>query len=590
MTWTVYHEGADRSAYVDITTMRIDREVGFRRDTAQLTFYNLDTSITFRAWQPVEIWRGAVLEFGGVLMAFDVTDRGVRQDVAISCADWGALLDARITGLGVTYTAQTAGAIVRDLMLDYCTEITATAGTVLDGQTIDEITFDYETLAEAINQLAQASGFTYFVQQEALAGTPILYFQAPTTEDAPFNLSTQYLPAGPYEMRVTRWGTDGTQLRNKFVITHDTGAVTYNDAASQAAYGYTLEMARNVQADASTAQTIAEGLALAYSDQRETGSVTCWQDGLQVGQRIKITHSALGLDDFYTIQRMTIRPASVDTTVYDLKVGEVASDWGLIDRLRAGDGGQGGGGSNNTTITQAFVGRREGPHVGMFSTTNPTTGTRNIYLQAVDTANVPFFSVGSQNYRTNTQWIRIGYEDAKGIRLKAPTGAAGSPEDHPDMEIDAECLVGDLPPGIGWGDITAADVSIVDIGDYFDATNVEDALQYLASIVGAGSHEHVINEDHTLECDGSKTRFITIQGFELGTTQVWLNGLLQRPGPRYTEDEAQDAVTFVTAPETGDELLISYIVSVAVVTILRQTAMVPGVLTGAALEYSVYED
>jgi hypothetical protein len=241
--------------------MRIDREVGFRRDTAQLTFYNLDTSITFRAWQPVEIWRGAVLEFGGVLMAFDVVDKGVRQDVAISCADWGALLDARITGLGLTYTSQTAGAIVRDLMLDYCTEIDATALTVLDGETIDEITFDYETLAEAINQLAQASGYTYFVQQEALGDTPILYFQAPTTEDAPFNLSTQYLgdPAGPYEMRITTWGTDGTQLRNRFVIQHDTGTVTYNDAASQAAYGYTLEMARSVQADSATALTIAEG-------------------------------------------------------------------------------------------------------------------------------------------------------------------------------------------------------------------------------------------------------------------------------------------------------------------------------------------
>lgn len=65
-------------------------------------------------------------------------------------------------------------------------------------------------------------------------------------------------------------------------------------------------------------------------------------------------------------------------------------------------------------------------------------------------------------------------------------------------------------------------------------------------------------EDHSALCNGVKTEFTTTATFELGTTLVYLNGLLQRPGTHYTEAGDGTHIDFVTAPATGDELIILY--------------------------------
>lgn len=135
----------------------------------------------------------------------------------------------------------------------------------------------------------------------------------------------------------------------------------------------------------------------------------------------------------------------------------------------------------------AYVGRREGPHVGLFR-----LGDGRIFLDAVDTANVPFFSVGSIDYDVNRTWLNIGYPNQPGIRLPAATADFDDPEQHRGLEVDAETLVGMLPPDvlplavinssmIDWGlvglQVSAADVPIEDAGGYYDGTDVEAALQ-----------------------------------------------------------------------------------------------------------------
>lgn len=77
-------------------------------------------------------------------------------------------------------------------------------------------------------------------------------------------------------------------------------------------------------------------------------------------------------------------------------------------------------------------------------------------------------------------------------------------------------------------------------------------------------HQHTYQEDHTAECDGAEDNFITANQFEENTTMVWLNGILQRPDVDYTEDVTLDALTFTTAPEDDDILIIAYIVDLEV--------------------------
>jgi hypothetical protein len=76
-------------------------------------------------------------------------------------------------------------------------------------------------------------------------------------------------------------------------------------------------------------------------------------------------------------------------------------------------------------------------------------------------------------------------------------------------------------------------------------------------------HGHIINEDHSAECNDVETGFSTSFNFLVTTTAVYLNGLRQRLGTHYTEDAGLDGITMITPPETDDELIIDYIVSYA---------------------------
>lgn len=126
--------------------------------------------------------------------------------------------------------------------------------------------------------------------------------------------------------------------------------------------------------------------------------------------------------------------------------------------LRIVAGNSGGGGSNpgRTVViveSRLYVGRQEGPHVGMFRLGD------TVFLQAVDTANTPFFSLGGVDFATNRTWLRLGYEGYPGIRLKEPTAGSGFPEEHRGMEVDAECLAGTIPADVKLGRSYLTDAS-----------------------------------------------------------------------------------------------------------------------------------
>lgn len=115
-----------------------------------------------------------------------------------------------------------------------------------------------------------------------------------------------------------------------------------------------------------------------------------------------------------------------------------------IDQLPATRSGESsivtsGGSGGSTSQGTIYVGRLEGPRAGLRRMSNG-----NIMVEAVDTANVPFFSAGARDYATNSKWLNVGYAGAYGIRMAAHTSAEGDPEEHPNMEIDGEALIGTI--------------------------------------------------------------------------------------------------------------------------------------------------
>jgi len=151
-------------------------------------------------------------------------------------------------------------------------------------------------------------------------------------------------------------------------------------------------------------------------------------------------------------------------------------------------------GSGTTIITgEMFVGRREGPRAGLFRLPD-----NKIMVEVADTANVPILSAGARDYAPNTTFLAIGYADRPGIRLPWSSAAPGEPEQRRGLEVDAETLVGMLPPdviplaaistsmvnwGLGAGQVSAADVPIADAGGYYEATDVEGALQEAGALL-----------------------------------------------------------------------------------------------------------
>lgn len=77
-------------------------------------------------------------------------------------------------------------------------------------------------------------------------------------------------------------------------------------------------------------------------------------------------------------------------------------------------------------------------------------------------------------------------------------------------------------------------------------------------------HEHVYQEDLSARCNGSATLFYTANAYEGDTTQVWINGVLQRPVTQYTEDTSSyDTLTLSSAPVAGDEFIVAYTMATA---------------------------
>jgi hypothetical protein len=110
------------------------------------------------------------------------------------------------------------------------------------------------------------------------------------------------------------------------------------------------------------------------------------------------------------------------------------------------------------------------------------------------------------------------------------------------------------------------------VNNWLKLRNVDNTLWHN---INSGLHEHVYQEDLTLQCDGIQTNFLTAHAFATETTMVWLNGLLLRPGFDYTEDATLDGITLAAPPWYislsggiygvydiyGDILIVSYIIA-----------------------------
>lgn len=89
--------------------------------------------------------------------------------------------------------------------------------------------------------------------------------------------------------------------------------------------------------------------------------------------------------------------------------------------------------------------------------------------------------------------------------------------------------------------------------DYFESTTA--AFDETSSVITSEVPSGTVNGTNKVFTTGA-TKFVA------GSLQVWVNGLLQAPTDHYTEtDPSAGTFTFVDAPETGDNILVAYMVA-----------------------------
>jgi len=124
-------------------------------------------------------------------------------------------------------------------------------------------------------------------------------------------------------------------------------------------------------------------------------------------------------------------------------------------------------------------------------------------------------------------------------------------------------------------DVSADEITIIDATD--GSSKKESIADLATAMAGTGLtatngvlsvDENIVEDDIQLEnessnCDGIETVFNLTSEPVVNSVQVFLNGLLQEEGSGkdYLLNAGAKTVTFTTAPETGDILLIHYIIN-----------------------------
>lgn len=238
-------------------------------------------------------------------------------------------------------------------------------------------------------------------------------------------------------------------------------------------------------------------------------------------------------------------------------------------------------GGENSTVTIAvdtatiaanlFIGRLEGPHIGLFENETADPDENEIFLEFTDTANVSYFSVGSLDYATNSQWMRIGYADKANIYLADQSVTDPDPEEHTDIVVETGCLessgalsgdilTADGSDGVSWADaIALRDSKAVTLGTDSDLAISHDGTNGIVDIntgelrvsSDAGATNYLaIEADGTLEFNGNATVWDDLR---VTLEAVKVTGANQPAWEKVKDDGAGSAGVYAWNFDDGDE-------------------------------------
>jgi len=137
------------------------------RSTANVTLYDSTGLLSFDRGQGIklELDDGTVLFSGYIIRASESRlGLGGGRTHDLECVDQHYLADKRI--VADAYTNATSGAIVQAIITDYLAAEGVTAGSISAGETISAVTYNYRTVSDCLDQLAERNGYWWAINAD----------------------------------------------------------------------------------------------------------------------------------------------------------------------------------------------------------------------------------------------------------------------------------------------------------------------------------------------------------------------------------------------------------------------------------------
>lgn len=207
-SYNVTIDGVDRTADILNQTIHIDDVVNDQQNTCTFSLIDLSESGIPETDQEITITLndGTIIFGGYVLMVQMSRQKNGTVQADISCVDYVRLLDRNLVHR--TYEDMTDLEIIEDIVSRYCPSFGITTTNVIEGVTIDQISFNYIQPSQALRKICDLTGRNWFIDYEK----DIHYFPL-TTSAAPFNITD--LSTEVIDLSISK---DASQIKNRVYV------------------------------------------------------------------------------------------------------------------------------------------------------------------------------------------------------------------------------------------------------------------------------------------------------------------------------------------------------------------------------------
>lgn len=366
----IYRNSTDISDTVLVKDTRITKEYGGRTSTFEFTIVALssaDVPVSF--WDEVKVYELTGTESSGTAPLFGSVEFGealfggvesstlAEGDLifggyvtGISCQpfrkgpspmvayriqvqDYNCLLDTTAAS-DANYSNQADNAILTALFASLLPTISTSGVSFVANITMEVAGMTMRNLLERMRDTSLAD---YYI-----SSSKVLYYHSPASEPAAYSLSEtpDNVDSFPFELASFDFRQDYSTPCNKCTVIGKLSvnttpiSQTYQDVTSQATYGVRAKTIVDRRVG-STAEALAKATAEVqqYAYPRSEGTVTFWQDGIEVGKLLTIYAPTYKCDGAYRINRLSmVWDNSKTRTTYTAEFGVFSPD--LVRTLR----------------------------------------------------------------------------------------------------------------------------------------------------------------------------------------------------------------------------------------------------------------